>query len=157
MDSPFTLAERLESTKAALVGGLGALGVTVGVLGVNRVLQAGIPISRTPWSWAGWGDWGLGMWLGAIGCAIAALSGALFALTYRYAVRRDGNPQLKGGVILAFTLVRSLAQVDAASALSQRLWPFAWAIAYSLLLFGTTALLLELGCTQGWLHRFPRQ
>ncbi|WP_159784692.1 hypothetical protein [Sodalinema gerasimenkoae] len=43
---------------------------------------------------------------------IVALSGFLFGVTYRYAVRGDSNPHLKSGVIGAFGLVRGLAQLE---------------------------------------------
>lgn len=49
----------------------------------------------------------LGLRLGIVG-----LSGFLFGVTYRYAVRGDSNPHLKSGVIGAFGLVRGLAQLE---------------------------------------------
>ncbi|MGD1907653.1 MAG: hypothetical protein ACFB0C_16925 [Leptolyngbyaceae cyanobacterium] len=146
--SPFTAAERLESLKAAALGGSAAAIVAV-TLTVIRPLVLNNA------------DWGLGLpitgLLGAvtlIGWAIAALSGALFALTYRYAVRKDTNPQLKGGVVLAFTLVRGLALVDGGSAIAQHYWPFAAASLESLLLFGVTGLLLEIAFSQAWIAPF---
>ncbi|MEM9819398.1 MAG: hypothetical protein AAF827_23770, partial [Cyanobacteria bacterium P01_D01_bin.6] len=86
--------------------------------------------------------------------AIAALSGSLFALTYRYAIRQDANPQLKSGVVLAFTLVRGLAQVDVGSAIAQHFWPFLTACGESLLLFGGSAIVLNLALAQTWLKPF---
>ena len=44
--------------------------------------------------------------------AIAGASGFLFGVTYRYVIRRDRNPHLNSGAVLAFGLVRGLAQVD---------------------------------------------
>ncbi|WP_236612411.1 hypothetical protein [Picosynechococcus sp. NKBG15041c] len=85
---------------------------------------------------------------------IAAISGALFALTYRYAIRMDKNPQLNGGVVLAFTLVRGLAQVDAGSAIAQNFWPFLSACGESFGIFGLTALVLNFAIARGWLTAF---
>ena len=40
-----------------------------------------------------------------------AIMSALFAVVYRYAVRADGNPQLKQGVVAAFVVTRTLGAV----------------------------------------------
>lgn len=52
---------------------------------------------------------------GLLGLAASAASCLLFGVTYRYAVRKEnvGNPQLRGGVVAAFALVRALAAADA--------------------------------------------
>nr|WP_242023904.1 hypothetical protein [Nodosilinea sp. FACHB-13] len=86
-----------------------------------------------------------------ISAAIAGLSGGLFGITYRYAVRQDDNPQLKAGVVLAFSLVRGLALVNVAAAVSLQGWPFAVAIAESLLIFAAAAVSLELARQQNWI------
>ena len=39
-------------------------------------------------------------------------SGFLFAVTYRYIVRRDRNSHLKSGAILAFALIRTFGAID---------------------------------------------
>jgi len=39
-------------------------------------------------------------------------AGFLFAVTYRYIVRRDHNFHLKSGAILAFTCIRSVTTID---------------------------------------------
>lgn len=46
--------------------------------------------------------------------AIAAVSGFLFGITYRYIVRTDNNSHLQEGAVLAFGLVRGLAPVNKA-------------------------------------------
>lgn len=144
----FTNEERLESAKVALTGG-GAAGLIgtlflllhrIDAVGLNAALAMAIK--------------GFGAQTFWISSAIAALSGTLFGLTYRYALRQDTNSQLKGGVVLAFGLVRGLALVDVASALYQRLWPFLTAIGESLLLFAVVAALIDWGFSQGWLKRF---
>ncbi len=44
--------------------------------------------------------------------AMIGFAGFLFAVTYRYIVRRDRNSHLKSGAILAFACIRSFATVD---------------------------------------------
>ena len=145
--SPFTPAERLESLKAALCGATCA-----GLLSLAQLISHRWPLTSLPplrdllSSLAG-------LTLLVTG-AIALLSGALFALTYRYAIRRDDNPQLKAGVVLAFTLVRGLAQVDAGSAIAQNFWPFLAACGESLVLFGGCAIALNLALRWQWLQPF---
>ena len=90
----------------------------------------------------------------SVNAGIAGLSGALFALVYRYAIRQDKNPQLNTGVVFAFTLVRGLALVDAGSAIAQNFVPFFLACGESLLIFGLTALVLNFAIQRQWLTKF---
>lgn len=146
--SPFTAAERLESIKAAILSG-GIAGIVAGmILGSQRIYSLGVSTALASLT-HGLGGLALG-----VGVAIAGLSGGLFGLTYRYAIRQDTNPQLKSGVVLAFGLVRGLAQVDVASALAQQAWPFATATIESLLIFATTGLCLDLALQKGWINPF---
>ena len=146
--SPFTPAERLESAKVAITGGLVAGLISFGLLLLHRFTAAELtlPLSSL---WSGLAGLTL-----LVNGAIAMLSGSLFALTYRYAIRQDENPQLKGGVVLAFALVRGLAQVDASSAIAQHFWPFFAACGESLLLCGGSAIALNLAFAQAWLKLF---
>jgi len=80
-------AEKMESAKAAAVGGGGGGALAAPLL----VSQGG----------------------GLLSVAFAALSCAVFGVTYRYAVRRDvENSELKGGVVGAFGLARGLSAAD---------------------------------------------
>ncbi|MGF1523064.1 MAG: hypothetical protein ACFBSF_12180 [Leptolyngbyaceae cyanobacterium] len=146
--SQFTAVERLESLKAAALGGTCAGAISVGLLAANRFITQGTLASLMglPFS--------LAKLTLLVTLAIAVLSGALFALTYRYAVRQDENPQLKVGVVFAFTLVRGLAQVDAGSAIAQNFWPFLKACGESFLIFGVGALVLALAMQRGWVTPF---
>ncbi len=144
----FTEVERWESVKGAIAGGITAGGVSLGILAGRHGLALASG-SMVPLTFSGLAGQAL-----LVNVAIAAVSGALFALTYRYAIRQDQNPQLKAGVVFAFTLVRGLAQVDAGSAIAQNLWPFVSACLESGLLFGTIALLLAWGFRAGWLRPF---
>ena len=89
--SPFTPAERIESAKVAIAGGLTAGFIALVWLLLNRYVQGEL-------SWAVLqGGWNLANLTLLVNGAIAALSGSLFALTYRYAIRQDDNPQSRSG------------------------------------------------------------
>jgi hypothetical protein len=139
-----TDADRMESLKGAVVAGFAAGGVATALLLAHRVAAVG---------WGGAiqtltaGLLGSSFWISA---AIAGLSGGLFGITYRYAVRQETNLQLKAGVVLAFSLVRGLALVNGAAAICAWGWPWAVAIAENLLIFGSAALSLELVRQWGW-------
>ena len=145
--SRFTAAERLNSLKFAILGGVCAGTVSLIVLVVHRVLILGLSPTLT-------GLVSMANITLLVNGAIAALSGALFALVYRYAVRQDQNIQLNAGVVTAFTLVRGLAQVDAGSAIAQHFWPFLAACSESFLMFGLTALSLTFAMHHHWLEPF---
>lgn len=101
-----------------------------------------------------------------------ALSCVLFGITYRYAVRRDGNPNLKQGVVGAFSITRALAAVTAPAESCSAALPldcgppfrlFTWtmlgqgalALLESAAVLGLCALLLDALFAAGWLSRFP--
>lgn len=146
--SNFTEAERVNSLKFAILGGVcaGAISLIVLILHRLSVLGASMVLSGPLVSMAN-------LTL-LVNGAIAGVSGALFALVYRYAVRQDSNIQLNVGVVTAFTLVRGLAQVDAGSAIAQHLWPFVSACGESLLMFGSTALVLTVAMQRKWIAPF---
>ncbi|HEY9877751.1 MAG TPA: hypothetical protein V6D29_04805 [Leptolyngbyaceae cyanobacterium] len=149
MNGAFSDQERIESLKAATLTGLAAGSTAMLILLAHRSHELGwaraLASVVTP-GLSGWGFW--------VGSAIALFSGSLFGITYRYAVRQDENPQLKSGVVLAFGLVRGLAQVDVGSALAQNGSPFLTAVAESLLLFGTAGLFLDLALRNAWIKPF---
>lgn len=148
MPARFTPTERLESLKAACLGGTCGGGISVAEKTVNILLtssQGIVGLSPTL---------SLVSLALLVNIAINTLSGALFALTYRYAVRGDNNPQLKAGVVLAFSLVRGLAQVDVGSAIAQKFWPFFAACGESFLLFAVTALGLTIAQQWQWVNPF---
>ncbi|WP_313898156.1 hypothetical protein [Nodosilinea sp. LEGE 07298] len=144
IERPFTDEDRIESLKAAVLAGTAAGMVAAGLLLAHRVpsLGWGAAIASIASGLSGSTFW--------VSAAIAGLSGGLFGITYRYAVRQDENSQLKTGVVLAFSLVRGLALVNVAAAVSLRGWPFAVAIAESLLIFAAAAAVLEVAQQQGW-------
>jgi hypothetical protein len=85
--------------------------------------------------------------------AIAILSGGLFGITYRYAVRGDRNPHLKSGVVGAFGLTRGLAQLET-GLVFDGWWLSLLLIATSLIEFAIAQRLLDWAIHQGWVQPF---
>jgi hypothetical protein len=139
------MAERLESLKAAMIGGLClAIAFTITSLGNHLVLsQYFTTLSRESidlhWVLSG---------------GIAAFCGLLFGVTYRYIIRSDKNPQLKAGGVLAFGLVRGLTQVDVGLSVSGNIFPFVILGGESILWFGLAAFALEAAIQVGWVKTF---
>jgi hypothetical protein len=86
--------------------------------------------------------------------AIALFAGFLFGVTYRYIVREDENSHLKSGAVLAFGLVRGLAQVEMGIANQSAMIPIVGFAIESILLFAIARLVLEWGMSLGWIQRF---
>lgn len=145
------LAERIESLKA---GTLAALAVCVAfaaialvnsqVLATQFVNLASLQVSSIDLTLL-------------ISGAIAILAGFLFGVTYRYVIREDQNPHLKSGAVLAFGLVRGLAQVDVGFNLQGTLWPFGVLAVESILLFAIARFALDAAIRQSWVRPFPSQ
>jgi hypothetical protein len=94
-------------------------------------------------------DWGYGM-----DVAIAAFSGFLFGVTCRYAIRKDENPHLSSGVVLAFGLIRGLAQVNGQD-LNPSILPLVlFAILESIFLFAIAYFGLSTAMRVGWVKPF---
>ena len=147
-----SLAERLESVKAGLVGALTASVIFGALVLAHRWLSLRFA------QFAAW-SFGADSSRLLIGGAIAALSGFLFAITYRYIIRQDQNPHLKDGAVLAFGLVRGLALVEGTlhepiALLPSALLPLILLGAESLLLFSGTRLVLDSALADGWLKPF---
>ncbi|MDJ0618524.1 MAG: hypothetical protein QNJ63_17565 [Calothrix sp. MO_192.B10] len=137
------LAERLESLKAGIIGGLCllcAFGITAWLahllqlpsLRYKNVLDLHLILSATT----------------------ATFSGFLFGVTYRYIIRQDENPHLKSGAVLAFGLVRGLTQIDMGFNLNDTVMPAMILAIASLLWFFLTAKCLDLSIKWGWLKPF---
>ncbi|QQE66620.1 hypothetical protein GFS31_33200 [Leptolyngbya sp. BL0902] len=144
-----TSQDRIASVQSATLTGFIAGLAGAGLLLLHRVAALG-------WAAAAAstidGLAGLTFW---ISVAIAALSGALFGITYRYAVRQDTSSYLRSGVIFAFSFVRGLALVNVGAAVSMMGWPFLIAITESLLMFAVAAAVLELALRRGWVATVP--
>jgi hypothetical protein len=133
-----TVAERIESLKAGLIAG----GMAAGTEGTIQLAQRFFSISGFDANALDMGYW--------VGVAIAALSGFLFGVTCRYAIRQDENPHLSSGVFLAFGLVRGLAQVNGED-LSPSIFPLVvFALLESILLFAVAYAGLSIAMSRGW-------
>ncbi|MBD2437917.1 hypothetical protein [Nostoc sp. FACHB-110] len=84
-----------------------------------------------------------------VSLAIAGFSGLLFGVTYRYIIRQDQNPQLKAGGVLAFGLVRGLAQIDVGWG-----WSAVVLALESVLWFIMAAIVLDSAIRLGWVKPF---
>lgn len=144
--TPFTPQERVESLKAGGLAASGAALVFAILLGINEWLTQW-PIAASRFIGENWVS--LGGSLGSV-----ALSGLLFGVTYRYAIRQDTNPQLKSGVVLAFSLVRGLAQVDTGFGITDTVLPFVLMAVESWVVFSCDRILLDLSLQRGWLKPF---
>lgn len=153
MTSP-SAAERIESLKAGLIAA-----ITTGV----SYLTASLLVAGATMGLDGFWLWhdrpipalpialpdGLPV-VTIVQGAIAVLTGFLFGVTYRYAVRQDTNPQLKAGTVMAFGLVRGLAQVDVEMAVQPVLAEMAVNLAISLLMMTLACVALEIAFRWGW-------
>jgi hypothetical protein len=133
--------ERIESLKA---GGLATL----------AVFPTWVMLTGSHY-WAGrlLSDLALvGVWPRLISGAIALVAGFLFGITYRYVIRQDQNSHLKSGAVLAFGLVRGLAQIE--GSLAQTVAPLSLLlmVGESCLLFAVAQWSLDGAIGQGWLQ-----
>ncbi len=144
------MTEKIESLKAGICGGL-ALFLAFGVLTwVNHLLLtpyfsvlARLNIVQIDFTLL-------------ISGAIAAISGFLFGITYRYVIHQDDqNTHLQSGVVLAFGLVRGLAQVDMGL---NNYWPDLWPLVVlgleSIFLFAIARVQLDLALKAKWIKPF---
>ncbi|GET43024.1 hypothetical protein [Microseira wollei] len=83
--------------------------------------------------------------------AIACISGFVFGITYRYAIRSDDNSHLGDGAVLAFGLVRGLAQLQAGLNYPALLWSSAVLALESLVLFAIARYILDWAIANTWL------
>lgn len=144
---PEIMAERLESLKAGILAGFSlvvAFGFTILAniwLSAHWSILASLKVDRPdfPWFFSG---------------AIAAMSGFLFGVTYRYIIREDENPHLKSGAVLAFGLVRGLAQVDTGFKNWGEVLPLLVLGGESVFLFAIAAFIVDVAMEKQWLKRF---
>ncbi|MFN6464324.1 MAG: hypothetical protein RMZ41_021260 [Nostoc sp. DedVER02] len=140
---PELIAERIESLKAGIVGGLSVCFAFVLVSLLNTFVLAKYFQSLVSLhSDANWHLWEK--------IAIATFTGLLFGVTYRYIIRSDKNPQLKAGGVLAFGLVRGLTQIENHTTI----WPFLILAAESLFWFTFAAIALDIAIKLRWIKPF---
>ncbi|MBE9049004.1 hypothetical protein IQ243_00980 [Nostocales cyanobacterium LEGE 11386] len=141
------MAERIESLKAGIIGGFSlCLSFLLTRVLNTLVLAKYVPILASlqidlNWRW----------WLSG---GIAAFSGLLFGVTYRYIIRTDQNPQLKAGGVLAFGLVRGLTQIEVGGNYADEVLPNLVLAGESVLWFVMGAIALDLAIQLGWVKPF---
>ncbi|MEH1932089.1 hypothetical protein [Nostoc sp.] len=141
------MAERLESLKAGIIGGLSlCLAFAIASFLNTLVLAKYFQTLASLQSDVNWHLWVSG--------AIAFFSGLLFGVTYRYIIRSDQNPQLKAGGVLAFGLVRGLTQIELGWNSHSTILPFVVLAFESVLWFGIAAIALDIAIQLRWLKPF---
>ncbi|QMS87611.1 hypothetical protein HUN01_08475 [Nostoc edaphicum CCNP1411] len=141
------MAERLESLKAGIIGGLSVcFAFAIASLLNTLVLAKYFPALASLQSNVNWYWWVSG--------AIATFAGLLFGVTYRYIIRSDKNPQLKAGGVLAFGLVRGLTQIELGWNSHSTIWPFVVLAFESVLWFGIAAIALDVAIQLRWVKPF---
>lgn len=149
--SNFTLAERLESLKAGIIAAVSlCLTFSAVALGNHLIMAqnfeslAGLEIIALDWNFL-------------CQCAIAFISGFLFGVTYRYIIRKDNNPHLKSGAVVAFGSVRGLGQIDVGLSSGEslaNLWPLMLLGIESVVVFAVAGLVLDWSIHQNWIKPF---
>lgn len=81
---------------------------------------------------------------------VAGISGFVFGITYRYAIRSDRNSHLGDGAVLAFGLVRGLAQLEASLNYPTVLWSSAVLGVESVVLFAIARYILDWAIANRW-------
>lgn len=145
--------ERVESIKAGGVS-LGAIAAIFPItLLINQlaILQSlAEPIAAR----AGFSILGVSNLQGWVSFAIALFTGFLFGITYRYVIRQDSNLHLRSGAVLAFGLVRGLAQIDVGLTTQGSLFPFVILAGESVVLFAIARIVLDWAMVQKWIKPF---
>lgn len=134
--------ERIESVKAGSLSGITAGISYVAISTIDRLVLP--EYSRSLIS--------LGL-----EAAISIVTGFLFGVTYRYIVRTDRNDHLNSGAVLAFGLVRGLAQIDVSKFELSQIWIDGLIVGKSILLFSVARYLLDRALTAGWVLPFSQQ
>ena len=134
--------ERIESVKAGSLSGITAGISYVAITTIDKLMLP--EYSRSLIS--------LGL-----EAAISIVTGFLFGVTYRYIVRTDRNDHLNAGAVLAFGLVRGLAQLDVSNFELNQIWIDGLIVGKSILLFSIARYLLDLGLAAGWVLPFSQQ
>ncbi len=151
--TPFTQQERVESLKAGIVSASIAALVFATLLVMSDLLLD----SHVPSAWivprliTGYSP----HWVSFGGSILTiATSGFLFGVMYRYVIRNDTNPQLQSGAVLAFSLVRGLAQIDTGFGITDTAIPFVLMAVESLLVFSCDRIALDQALRRGWVKPF---
>lgn len=141
------MPERVESVKAATLGGLSIFALFVITTLINNLLLVQYFALLNPLRVD------IHDYHSLISAAIASFCGFLFGVTYRYIIRTDNNPQLKAGGVMAFGLIRGLTQIEIGT-YTDNLFPFVVLASESILYFGVAALVLDIAIQRSWVKPF---
>jgi hypothetical protein len=133
--------ERIESVKAGSLGGIAA--------GISYGLMATIDRLMLP-------EYSQSLVSIGLEAAILIITGFLFGVTYRYVIRTDRNDHLNSGAVLAFGLVRGLAQIDVAEFDLAQIWLDGLIIGKSILLFAIARYVLDRALEMSWVLPFAQ-
>jgi hypothetical protein len=89
--------------------------------------------------------------------AIAIVCGFLFGVTYRYIIRTDRNDHLNDGAVLAFGLVRGLAQVDVSEFVLSQVWIDGLIVGKSVVMFAIARYTIDYALNANWVLPFTQQ
>jgi hypothetical protein len=134
--------ERIESIKAGSLGGIAA-GIVYGLtIFIDRFLLHESSHSLLSL---------------CLETAISIVSGFLFGVTYRYIIRTDRNDHLNDGAVLAFGLVRGLAQVDVSDFALSQVWVDVLIIGKSVVMFAIARYTIDYALKANWVLPFTQQ
>ena len=134
--------ERIESVKAGSLSGITA--------GIGYVSIAIVEASILP-------EYLPSLITLGLGAAISIVTGFLFGVTYRYIIRTDRNDHLNSGAVLAFGLVRGLAQIDVSKFELSQIWLDGFGVGKSILLFSIARYVLDYALVARWVLPFSQQ
>ena len=106
-----SVADRIESFKAGFLGAIASVFAFFAIALIHHVLQDFLQSFLTSVRLINSFELDKPLIL-LIKLGMIGFSGFLFAVTYRYIVRRDHNSHLKSGAILAFAFIRGFATID---------------------------------------------
>ncbi|WP_309733685.1 hypothetical protein [Chamaesiphon sp. OTE_75_metabat_556] len=133
--------ERIESIKAGSLGGIAAGTVYSATIFIDRFMLH--EYSKSLLS--------LGFEF-----TIAIVCGFLFGVTYRYIIRTDLNDHLNDGAMLAFGLVRGLAQVDVSDFVLSQVWVDVLIIGKSVVMFAIARYAIDYALKANWILPFTQ-
>ena len=133
--------ERIESIKAGSLGGIAAGSVYGVTIALDRLV---LPLAKS-------------MLCLGLEAAIAIVSGFLFGITYRYVIRSDRNHHLNAGAVLAFGLVRGLAQVNVDAFDLSQVWIDGFILAKSVVMFAIARYAVDYALAASWVLPFTQQ
>jgi hypothetical protein len=134
--------ERIESVKAGSLGGISA---GIGYVSIAMLETLSFP-KYLP-----------SLMSLSLAAAISIVTGFLFGITYRYIIRTDRNDHLNSGAVLAFGLVRGLAQIDVSKFELSQIWLDGSIVAESILLFSIARYAIDRALVAGWVLPFSQQ